>query len=81
MLSSPICILSIITVFIESKNTGGICRQNMHLSIENACNMVYYNNKQWCSYGLSSFRPTEAILTYERKVQRHEAKLSVSNCS
>ena len=29
--------------------------------------------------GLSSFRPAESILTHERKVQKHEAKLSVSN--
>ena len=29
--------------------------------------------------GLSSFRPTEVILTHERKVYKHEAKLSVSN--
>ena len=34
MISSPIFILS--NIFIESKNTGGICRQNIHLSIENA---------------------------------------------
>ena len=33
---SPIFILLNITIFIESKNTGGICRQNMHLSIESA---------------------------------------------
>ena len=35
MLSS-IFILSNLKIFLESKNTGGICRQNMHLSIENA---------------------------------------------
>ena len=35
-LSSPIFILSNIKIFIESKNTGGIWRQNMHLSIESA---------------------------------------------
>ena len=26
--------------------------------------------------GLSSFKPTEVILTHERKVQKHEAKLN-----
>ena len=26
--------------------------------------------------GLSSFRPTKLILTHERKVRKHEAKLS-----
>ena len=33
--------------------------------------------------GLPSFKPiaTEAILTHERKVWKHEAKLSVSNFS
>ena len=31
--------------------------------------------------GLSSFRPTEVILTHQRKVQKHEANLSVSNFS
>ena len=36
MLSSSIFILSNIKIFIESKNTGGIWRQNMHLSIESA---------------------------------------------
>ena len=36
MLSSPIFILSNIKIFIESKNTGGICRQNMQLSIGSA---------------------------------------------
>ena len=29
--------------------------------------------------GLSNFRPMEVILTHERKVEKHEAKLSVSN--
>ena len=29
--------------------------------------------------GLSSFRPTEVVLTHERKVYKHEAKLSVSD--
>ena len=36
MLSSPIFMLANINIFIESKHTGGICRQNMHLSIESA---------------------------------------------
>ena len=36
MLSFPIFIPSSIKIFIESKNAGGICRQNMHLSIESA---------------------------------------------
>ena len=31
--------------------------------------------------GLLSFRPTEVILTHERKVYKHEAKVSVSNFS
>ena len=36
MLSSPSFILSNVKIFLESENTGGICRQNMHLSKENA---------------------------------------------
>ena len=36
MLSSPIFILSNIKIFLESENTDGICRQNMHLSIRDA---------------------------------------------
>ena len=36
MLSYPIFILANIKIFLESKNTGGIRRQNMHLSIQNA---------------------------------------------
>ena len=34
--SSPIYILSNIKIFIESKNTGGNWRQNIHLSIQSA---------------------------------------------
>ena len=36
MLSLPIFMLWNIKIFIKSKNTGGICRQNMHLSTESA---------------------------------------------
>ena len=36
MLSSPIFILWNIKIFLESGNTGVICRLNMHLSIQNA---------------------------------------------
>ena len=30
--------------------------------------VIQYNNNQWVHRGLSSFRPTEVILTHERKV-------------
>ena len=36
LLSSPIFMLPNMKIFLESEDTGGIWRQNMHLSIQNA---------------------------------------------